>query len=97
MTPKEKAKELVNKYWGKGITNDKEIAKQCALIAVKEILSNNTDISKHDYWIEVRTEIENNFSGQSKQLPICKCENTERIEVGSGSWNIHCKDCGKNW
>jgi hypothetical protein len=35
---KEKAKELVNKYWGKGITNDKEIAKQCALIAVDEIL-----------------------------------------------------------
>lgn len=35
--------------------------------------------------------------GQSEQLPICKCENTERIEVGSGSWNIHCKDCGKNW
>ena len=48
-----------------------------------------------------QTVLENNsIDGvvrQSEQLPICKCENTERIEVGSGSWNIHCKDCGKNW
>lgn len=34
---------------------------------------------------------------RTEQLPICKCENTERVNVGSGSWNIHCKDCGKNW
>ena len=35
--------------------------------------------------------------GQSEQLPICQCENTERIDVGGGGWVIHCKDCGKNW
>jgi len=64
MTPKEKAAELVEKfkplcggYWGGKI--NKAFAKQCATIAVDEIFSNNTDISKHDYWIEVRTEIEN--------------------------------------
>ena len=39
MTPKEKAQELVNKFWGKGITNNKEIAKDCALIAVDETLN----------------------------------------------------------
>ena len=62
MKPKEKTKELVNKYWGKGITNDKEIAKACAKIAVEEIIK----IEKHhihdlwvEYWQEVRTEIEN--------------------------------------
>ena len=35
LTPQGKAQELVNKYWGKGITNDKEIAKQCALMAIR--------------------------------------------------------------
>ena len=60
MTPKEKAKELVNKYWGKGITNDKEIAKQCALIAVDEIISTTKYGSKGDiYWKEVKQEINN--------------------------------------
>lgn len=61
MTPNEKAEELVDKYWGKGITNNKEIAKQCALIAVDEIL----DMVKHtpiedienEYWQEVKQEI----------------------------------------
>lgn len=64
MTPKEKAKDLVEKfkplcggYLGGKI--NKAFAKQCAIIAVEEIFSNNTDISKHDYWIEVKTEIEN--------------------------------------
>ena len=65
MTPKEKAKELVNKYWGKGITNDKEIAKQCALIAVDEILNwhleflfiSNESVG-HQYWLDVKQEIE---------------------------------------
>jgi hypothetical protein len=34
--------------------------------------------------------------GRSEQLPICKCENTERQDYGDG-WNITCLDCGKNW
>ena len=77
MKPKEKAKELVNKFNeytvvetihypnGKikeGYTN----AKQCALIAVNEILNANptiiykmTGIVKRDkYWQEVKQEIE---------------------------------------
>ena len=33
-------------------------AKQCALIALEEIFTNNTDESKHNFWIEVKQEIE---------------------------------------
>lgn len=40
MTPKEKAKELVSKYWDSlPIWAEKDDAKQCALIAVDEILN----------------------------------------------------------
>ena len=82
MTPKEKAKELVNKYYNKiehTISNEyesitKEITKECALIAVDEIIeatnmyqygiSNALEhipskIVKHPYWQEVKQEIEN--------------------------------------
>ena len=72
MTPKEKAAELVEKfkplcggYWGGKI--NKAFAKQCALIAVDEILSHITittnqsgllrDFQK-EYWQEVKEEIE---------------------------------------
>ena len=41
MTPKEKAKKLVRKYWDLGGIDVLE-AKQCALIAVEEILNTNT-------------------------------------------------------
>jgi hypothetical protein len=34
------------------------LAKECALVAVDEIFGNNTDESKHDYWVDVKTEIE---------------------------------------
>jgi hypothetical protein len=44
MTPKEKAEELVNKYsiwcWNE-VVCDYEIAKQCALIAIDEIIKSN--------------------------------------------------------
>lgn len=65
MTPKKKAKELVDKfyeilpYW----VNEQD-AKQCALIAVDEILSeiysNNfiTSDNRRIYWQQVKTEIE---------------------------------------
>lgn len=71
MTPKEKAIELVKKMYtsehcgikhqpNKNYCECSEInlfqAKQCALIAVNEIL-NEPDCS-HDYWIEVKEEIE---------------------------------------
>jgi len=80
MTPKEKAKELVNKYLNASF-NCKDCdmpycdmkctnlsvneAKQCALIAVDEVLKTNPyewdgeDLnSTIDYWDEVKKEIE---------------------------------------
>jgi hypothetical protein len=59
MTPKEKAEELVNKYsiwcWNE-VVCDYEIAKQCALIAVDEII--DKDGYNNDYWKEVKQELE---------------------------------------
>lgn len=66
MTPKEKAKELVNKYLQ--IYDGRVIeAKKCALIAIEEIL-NQYNSGKFDYkildeeefyfWQEVKLEIE---------------------------------------
>lgn len=72
MTPKEKAKELVDKFIEPtmefdeldGYVEDKDNAKQCALIAVDEIIRELTEeISpsvhgfRHQYWIEVEHEI----------------------------------------
>ena len=74
MTPTEKAKELVDKYstyvvmWAGGIETSKQNVKQCALIAVDEIISNmpkgfysgirpdykGTDL---EYWTEVKQEL----------------------------------------
>ena len=79
MTPKDKALELYNKYeqLGRDFTRGvsmKEFAKECALIAVDEIIeatnmyqygiSNALEhipskIVKHPYWQEVKQEIEN--------------------------------------
>lgn len=71
MKPKEKAKELVDKYkplvttwdchWDvrrseDSITSD---AKQCALIAVNEILLGYMSDPKISFWQEVKQEIEN--------------------------------------
>jgi hypothetical protein len=72
MTPKEKAKELVKKYscYFHGIDENlfKEVvihddAKQCALIAVDEMLDelSNEDLykkSNYIFWQEVKQEIE---------------------------------------
>ena len=65
MTPKEKAEELVNKF---SDLEDGEMyigkAKQCALIAVDEIINSvvitNLTIAQNqfDYWEEVKSEIE---------------------------------------
>ena len=74
MIPKEKAIELVNKYYNKiehTISNEyesitKEITKQCALIAVDEILKENLELPdepetvvRYLFWQEVKQEIEN--------------------------------------
>ena len=65
MTPKEKAFELIDKYsllvpieFG-GM--DKNLAKQCALIAVDEILNSRKEqlvqsIKFYEYWTEVKRE-----------------------------------------
>jgi hypothetical protein len=69
MTPKQKAEELHNKFYkineGVNLIYFEE-AKQCALIAVDEILGDIDDSILHpqnkeaiDYWQEVKKEIEN--------------------------------------
>lgn len=62
MIPKEKAKELINKYLQ--VYDGRVIqAKQCALLAVDEILEIFEDTNGCDYrleyWLEVKQEIEN--------------------------------------
>jgi hypothetical protein len=62
MTPKEKAEDLLSKYYFQVQTLDKQ--KQCALIAVNEILDVIVTIYDYDfeklnpYWEEVKQEIE---------------------------------------
>ena len=59
MTPKKKAIELIDKY--AEIIVGWQNVKQCALIAVDEILeSNMTNLHLHqmDYWEQVKQEIE---------------------------------------
>lgn len=72
MTPQDKAKELFNKYYSylkSNLMDDKEAiedAKQCALIAVDEILDLNLGFSNCDennwetdkFYQEVKQEIE---------------------------------------
>jgi hypothetical protein len=66
MTPKEKAEELFNKYatyvvmWAGDINTTHQNCKQCALIAVDEII--NTEVGNtvkgYEYWQEVKKEIQ---------------------------------------
>ena len=72
MEVKEKAKELVDKYFSEmqfsEFVDDLDASKQCALIAVDELI-NATQYKCHieyahnecetvEYWLEVKTEIE---------------------------------------
>ncbi len=62
MTPKEKAKELFDKMYNSKDQLRKypmcfDTSKQCALIAVDEILK-AVEGKYDDYWIEVKQEIE---------------------------------------
>ena len=59
MTPKEKAKELMNKMSRE--TVHIESTKQCSIIAVDEIIKEiyPQDIKRCEYWLEVIKEIEN--------------------------------------
>jgi len=60
-SPKEKARELVRQFWDLG-SMDIIKSKQCALIAVDEIINNYEDRYKYCnskiYWEEVKKEIE---------------------------------------
>lgn len=68
MTPKEKAEELVNKFYIEGDmlkeSHSYRLAKKCALIAVGEIVSSidwhefETPNETFEYWWEVKQEIE---------------------------------------
>lgn len=70
MTPKEKADQLINSFipqvrWKMGQEDIMQRAKQCALIAVNEILDallvGDVDIwdrEQIEYWEQVKTEIE---------------------------------------
>jgi chemotaxis protein CheY-P-specific phosphatase CheC len=72
MTPKEKAKEMYDKMLNSDIMNmTKYCAKQCALMAVEEILNNycgshtdgsnatNSEIYCDEYfWIHVKSELQ---------------------------------------
>jgi hypothetical protein len=70
MKPKEKAEELVEKFYSRATSysldrkNQNENAKQCALIAVDEIMKQCYDYrdidlqASYDYWEEVKSEIE---------------------------------------
>ena len=63
MTPKEKAKELVDKFYPRATSyssdrkNQNDNAKQCALITIDEILENTFCQFKTKYWQEVKNEI----------------------------------------
>lgn len=58
MTPKEKAKELFNKYYLYIDIKNYENTKQCALIAVDLILTEHPMANDYFYWLEVKQEIE---------------------------------------
>jgi len=72
MSPKEKAKEIYNKYWGllmmHNVLHRKLFTKECALIVVDEIIHNNNELNgfgdgwmyieeNTDYWQQVKQEI----------------------------------------
>jgi len=71
MTPKAKAIELYNKYMQMPFPTHTDRAKQCALIAVEEILSSGINIDYYhdksigynisylEYYSEVKQEIQN--------------------------------------
>jgi hypothetical protein len=57
MTPEDKARELILQYYSLIPMNKISVAKQCALIAVDEILEHCYEVMK-PFWQEVKQEIE---------------------------------------
>ena len=70
MTPKDKAKELVNRFKYRTIRGTEfeamsiSLAKQCALICVDEILEIPLHLYGLDYWKRVKQEIEKFSNGR---------------------------------
>ena len=63
MTPIEKAKDLIEKmcynYFDEHHNCSLYVAKNCALIAVDELIDNCENVFDADYWKEVKQEINN--------------------------------------
>ena len=59
MTPKEKAKDLFDKMFFSTRSIEVEQSKQCALIAVDEILESIDNFEIQDFYSDVKQEIEN--------------------------------------
>lgn len=67
MTPKEKAEDLLNRFWNEAIPdaveNNKNVGIKCALICVDEIISaceyNHVEPWNTDWWNKVKQELEN--------------------------------------
>ena len=60
MTPKEKANELISKFLNDkfiGLILEEVEAKQCALIAVDELIEHSYQVMK-PFWVEVKQELE---------------------------------------
>jgi hypothetical protein len=57
MKPKEKAQELINKFYFDTSLTDIEEVKECALIAVDEIIDSHNNDNKW-YWLDVKKKIE---------------------------------------
>ena len=64
-TPKEKAEQLLNRFWFDTTLDELEQAKDCALIAVDEILNaidwdyyEGSNQTEHNYYKEVKQELE---------------------------------------
>ena len=63
MTPTEKAKELIEKFypqvqWKMGQEDCMDRAKECALIAANEVLGYMGADRGTEFWLEVKSEIE---------------------------------------
>jgi hypothetical protein len=64
MTPKEKAEELIRKYYSFGINKEGQTlswneCKQCAFIAIEEILDlDDFSVEGREYWQEVKEELQ---------------------------------------
>ena len=63
MTPQEKAYEIWQKMMNADVLVDSISAKQCALVAVDEVL-NVIDNSEMIYWEQVKQEIETYGGGE---------------------------------